>query len=98
MRLTHRRTHLATPKNKYNRPIPSCEDNYYFNSYAMECSTCSNPQVVVPLIVIGSIVLVVGGVAAYNYKYNYDYFVKYFEDNKERLFMHMNQGTMVVSE
>ena len=65
----------------------------------MACSTCSDTgQVVAPLIANGTIALVVGGVAAYNYKYNYDYFVKYFEDNKERLFMHMNQGTMVVSE
>ena len=40
----------------------------------------------------------VGGVAAYNYKYNYEYWTTYFEEHKERLFMHMNQGTMVVSE
>ena len=64
----------------------------------MECSTCSNPQVVAPLIAIGTIALVVGGVAAYNYKYNYDFWTTYFEEHKERLFMHMNQGTMVVSE
>ena len=93
------------PYNNSQHPPPntpthtnSCQDSYYFDSYANECSTCSNTaQVVAPLIAIGAIALVVGGVVAYNYKYNYDFFSTYFEEHKERLFMQMNQGTMVVS-
>ena len=81
------------------RPHPvSCQESYYYDSYAMECLTCSNTaQVAAPLIVMGIITLVVGGVIAYNYKYNYDFWTTYFEEHKERLFMQMNQGTMVVS-
>ena len=79
-------------------PLLSCEDTYYYDSYATECLTCSNTaQVAAPLIAIGAIALVVGGVAAYNYKYNYEAISTYIANHKEQLFMEMNQGTIVVS-
>ena len=69
------------------------------DSYSMACLTCSDlAQATTPLIALGSIILLGGGVAAYNYKFHYDSISTYFEARKEQLFMLMNQGTMVVSE
>ena len=64
----------------------------------MTCLTCQDgTRAATPLIVLGSIIGLVGGAVAYNYKYHYDFYSTYFDENKERLFMLMNQGTMVVS-
>jgi len=77
-----------------NRPIPSCEDSYYHDSYAMECLTCSNTvQVAAPLIFVGTIALVVGGVVAYNYRT----INTILEEQREAMCVYMNQWTMVVS-
>ena len=60
--------------------------------------TCSNGgQVATPLIIVSSIIGLIGGVAAYNYKYNYDAIMTYYTDRKEQLYLQMNQWTMVVS-
>ena len=50
-----------------------------------------------PLVIVSSIVGLIGGVAAYNYKYNYDAIMTYYTDHKEHLYLQMNQWTMVVS-
>ena len=76
----------------------SCQDEYYFDSYSLTCSTCSDgAQAAAPLIVLGSIITLGGGVAAYTYKFHYDDISAYFEARKARLFVLMNQGTIVVS-
>ena len=47
---------------------------------------------------LGSIVMLGGGVVGYSYKYHYDFIKTYYKERKERLYMFMNQGTMVVSQ
>ena len=64
----------------------------------MTCVDCERGQAAIPLIVFGTVVGLGGGVAAYNYKYHNDFYKTYCENNKERLYMQMNQGTIVVSE
>ena len=60
----------------------------------MGCWTCSNTvQVAAPLIFIGTIALVVGGVVAYNYRT----INTILEEQKEAMCVYMNQWTMVVS-
>ena len=60
--------------------------------------TCSNSaQTAAPLIVLGSIISLGGGVVAYIYKFRYDAINAYYEEQKGRLFILINQGTMVVS-
>ena len=65
----------------------------------MVCTTCSDTvRAAAPLVMFAAAIALVGGVAAYNYKYNYEAISTYFETRKEMLFMKMNQGTMVVSD
>ena len=79
-------------------PSCSCQDDFYLDSHSLTCLTCSNgAQTAAPLIVLGSIISLGGGVVAYIYKFRYDAINAYYEERKGQLFILINQGTMVVS-
>ena len=60
----------------------------------MSCLTCSKTVVVAaPLVVVALIIVLSGGVVAYNH----DAIEAHFVAHKERLFVIMNHATMVVS-
>ena len=64
------------------------------DSFSMTCLDCTDGVgSVVPLLCLVAIAVVVGVVVAFNYTY----LKNYFEVRMEQLFMHMNQGTMMVS-
>ena len=64
------------------------------DSFSMTCRDCNDGAGgVAPLLILVAIAVVVGVVVAFNYTY----LKNYFEGRMEQLFMHMNQGTMMVS-
>ena len=80
-------------------PHHSCQKGFYYDSFSMACSTCSDRVLTAaPVIVLSTIAALGGGVAIYNYVYHYDFFATYFREQEEHLFMRMNEGTIVVSE
>jgi hypothetical protein len=73
----------------------SCQEGFYHDTYSTTCMTCENrAQAAAPLIVLGTIIVVGGGLVAYNY---HD-LMAYCTRRKEHLFVRMNQCTIVVSE
>lgn len=60
----------------------------------MSCSDVA--QAAAPLIVVGSVILLLMLVAAYIYCFKYEQALKWYMARKENLYMYLNQATMVV--